>query len=243
MTRRTRYGAPMILVLIASLTVSTSRATVTRRAPPAASTRRTSLTRSPNAYFPLEPGWAATLPRHEDGERFVERVVVTDRTKVVPGVTTIVIRDVIRHKGRPGREDRGLVRDRDDGTVWYFGEDTAEYDDDGDVISTDGSWEAGVDGAVAGIIMPADPRPTDAYRQEYLHGRRGGPGVGRGTRHLRSRCRTAASTRSSARSSGAAWSRAWWSASSTRPASASCASTRWRAATRRLELVRVRQPS
>jgi hypothetical protein len=38
------------------------------------------------------------------------------------------------------------------------------------VESTEGSWEAGVDGAVPGIIMPADPRPTDAYRQELYRG-------------------------------------------------------------------------
>jgi hypothetical protein len=54
------------------------------------------------------------------------------------------------------------------GNVWYFGEDTKEYD--GSKVDTSGSWEAGVGGAVAGIVMPAQPRAGDAYRQEYLAG-------------------------------------------------------------------------
>jgi hypothetical protein len=55
------------------------------------------------------------------------------------------------------------------GNVWYLGENTKEYED-GVVVSTAGSWEAGVDGAQAGVIMPADPRVGLTYRQEYLAG-------------------------------------------------------------------------
>jgi hypothetical protein len=57
----------------------------------------------------------------------------------------------------------------DDGNVWYLGEATATYED-GKVESREGSWEAGVDGARPGLIMTADPRPTHAFRQEYLRG-------------------------------------------------------------------------
>jgi hypothetical protein len=56
-----------------------------------------------------------------------------------------------------------------DGNVWYLGEQTAEYED-GKVVSTEGSWEAGVRGAQAGIIVPAEPRAGLSYRQEYLKG-------------------------------------------------------------------------
>ena len=52
------------------------------------------------------------------------------------------------------------------GNVWYFGEETATYSG-GQVLSTEGSWEAGVDGAQPGIIMLADPQVGDAYRQEF----------------------------------------------------------------------------
>ena len=55
------------------------------------------------------------------------------------------------------------------GNVWYLGEDTKEYEN-GKVVSTKGSWEAGVNGARGGLIMPAHPRPGMQYRQEYLAG-------------------------------------------------------------------------
>jgi hypothetical protein len=52
-----------------------------------------------------------------------------------------------------------------DGNVWYLGEDTKELDH-GQVVSTEGSWEAGVNNASAGIFMPAQPRVGDAFKQE-----------------------------------------------------------------------------
>jgi len=55
------------------------------------------------------------------------------------------------------------------GNVWYFGEDTTEYLDDG-TTSKEGSWEAGVDGAEPGIVMLAEPIPGTSYRQEYYEG-------------------------------------------------------------------------
>ena len=55
------------------------------------------------------------------------------------------------------------------GNVWYFGEETAEYEG-GQVTSTHGSWEAGVDGAQPGIVMPADPVIGLVYRQEFYAG-------------------------------------------------------------------------
>jgi len=55
------------------------------------------------------------------------------------------------------------------GNLWYLGEETAEYEN-GEVVSTEGSWEAGVDGAQPGIAVPAEPAPGMDYRQEYLHG-------------------------------------------------------------------------
>jgi hypothetical protein len=56
-----------------------------------------------------------------------------------------------------------------EGNVWYLGEATTEYED-GKPVSTAGSFEAGVDGAQAGIVMPAEPKPGVSYRQEYYAG-------------------------------------------------------------------------
>ena len=55
------------------------------------------------------------------------------------------------------------------GRVWYLGEATKEYEN-GQVVSTEGSWEAGVDGAKAGIIMFTHPEVGDPYRQEFYAG-------------------------------------------------------------------------
>ena len=56
-----------------------------------------------------------------------------------------------------------------DGNLWYLGEDTTEYEN-GKPKTKEGSWETGVDGALPGIIMPADPRVGMTYREEYYRG-------------------------------------------------------------------------
>jgi hypothetical protein len=61
------------------------------------------------------------------------------------------------------------AQDRD-GNIWYFGEATVAYDDEDECPSTEGSWSAGTDGAVAGIIMLAEPASGLRYRQEFLEG-------------------------------------------------------------------------
>jgi hypothetical protein len=118
-----------------------------------------------NAYLPLVPGMAMTY--QGAGEKDVFNV--TDRTREVMGVTTVVVRD-------QAFEGRALIEDTEDwfaqdaaGNVWYFGESTAECEGHR-VVSRHGSWEAGVDGAQPGIVMLANPEIGDYYRQEYLRG-------------------------------------------------------------------------
>jgi hypothetical protein len=118
-----------------------------------------------NPYMPLVPGTALTYKG--DGEMNVFNV--TDRTREVMGVTTIVVRD----RAYAGGE---LVEDTEDwfaqdtaGNVWYFGEATAECSGNR-IVSHHGAWEAGVDGAQPGIVMLASPDIGDYYRQEYFKG-------------------------------------------------------------------------
>jgi predicted small lipoprotein YifL len=118
-----------------------------------------------NAFMPLVPGTALTYKGGGEMNVFS----VTDRTREVMGVTTIVVRD----KAYQGGE---LVEDTEDwfaqdavGNVWYFGEATAECQGNR-IVSHHGAWEAGVDGAQPGIVMPANPEIGDYYRQEYLKG-------------------------------------------------------------------------
>jgi hypothetical protein len=120
-----------------------------------------------NLYFPLEPGTTYVYRGETEGVPTRDVMAVTTDTKVILGVTTIVVRD-------QAYEDGVLVEDTFDwyaqdkaGNVWYFGEDTKELDENGNVISTEGSWEAGVNGAEPGIIMEANPKKGDKYQQEF----------------------------------------------------------------------------
>ncbi len=96
-------------------------------------------------------------------------VTVTNRTKVIDGVTARVIHDVVSAGGHPIEKTYDWYAQDSSGNVWYMGEDTKEYKN-GKVSSTAGSWEAGVGGAEAGVIMPGDPTVGLAYRQEYDKG-------------------------------------------------------------------------
>ena len=118
-----------------------------------------------NEYFSMKPG---TTFLYEGGAEHSEMTVTSD-TKKVMGVECVVV----DHREWEG--DKLIERtydwfaQDDKGTVWYFGEDTKEYEN-GEVVSTKGSWEAGVDGAKPGIIMRADPKVGQSYYQEYYPG-------------------------------------------------------------------------
>ena len=124
-----------------------------------------------NPYFPLRPGTVSRYRVRDGGERLREKVTVTDRTRTILGVRTTVVRDVLRRAdGTLAERTHDWYAADDDGNVWYFGEATATFDRHGHLDSREGSWQAGTGGAVQGVIMPADPQPTDAYRQEFRRG-------------------------------------------------------------------------
>jgi hypothetical protein len=118
-----------------------------------------------NDYFPLDPGLTTVF---EGGGEHVE-VTVTSATKVIMGVTTTVIMDQVTVGGELQEDTIDWYAADNIGNVWYFGEQTAEYEK-GRITSTEGSWEAGVDGALPGIIMLAQPLVGDTYRQEFYAG-------------------------------------------------------------------------
>ena len=89
---------------------------------------------------------------------------------MVMGVNTTVVRDRVFANGKLSEETFDWYAQDREGNIWYFGEDSKEYDD-GKVAGTAGSWEAGVNGAQPGIIMKRNPRVGDIYRQEYLSGK------------------------------------------------------------------------
>jgi hypothetical protein len=122
-----------------------------------------------NPYMPLVPGSTWRLEGKTADGRETDAITVLDETREVMGVTTTVVRDVVKLEGSVvERTWDWFAQDLLD-NVWYFGEDTAEYED-GKLVSRAGAWEAGVDGALPGIVMPADPTVSDAGRQEFYPG-------------------------------------------------------------------------
>ena len=125
----------------------------------------------PNPYYPLTPGAVSNYRGSDGTAAFNERVTVTHATKSIQGVKTTVVLDVLRRvDGSLAEQTHDWYAADNTGNVWYFGEMTATYDKHGKVKSREGSWQSGVNGATAGLIMPADPKPTNAYRQEFYAG-------------------------------------------------------------------------
>ena len=125
---------------------------------------------TPNPWFPLVTGnrWLYS----GDGESI--EVIVTDKTKLIDGITCVVVIDT-------AMEDDVVVEVTNDwyaqdvkGNVWYCGEIAENFEEfEGDdtsgpeLMDIDGSWKAGRDRAEAGILLPSDPVPGDTFRQEF----------------------------------------------------------------------------
>ena len=127
-----------------------------------------------NPYLPLKPGtvfrYVNTI--NEAGETNHEhiRVTVTSDIKKILGVNCEVVHDQVKEDGEVTEDTYDWYAQDKFGNVWYFGEYTQARTDTG--WSTEGSWEAGVDGALPGIVMFADPSLVigKTYYQEFLPG-------------------------------------------------------------------------
>jgi hypothetical protein len=123
-----------------------------------------------NPYFPLIPGMRWEYRGVKDGRALRDVVAVASRVKRIRGVPCAVVRDRAYLDGRLRESTTDWYSQDAHGTVWYFGEATAELDARGRVTSTEGSWRAGRDGAREGIFMPASPRVGPAFAQEHYPG-------------------------------------------------------------------------
>jgi len=122
-----------------------------------------------NPYYPLPVGRVLIYTGIKDGQTQKDTVTVTSQTKVIEGITATVITDVAKHGSALLEKTSDWYAQDNLGNVWYLGEDTKAYSPNGK-IDTSGSWEAGVNDAEPGIIMEANPKVPDAYRQECLVG-------------------------------------------------------------------------
>lgn len=131
-----------------------------------AATMRTNVT---NTHFPLSPGTVWTYEEEtEDGlERIIVEVLAERRQ--VAGITATVVHDRVFLNDDLTEDTFDWYAQDPEGNVWYLGEDSKEMAN-GQVLSTAGSWEHGVDGAMAGIVMPASPSVGQAYQQEFYEG-------------------------------------------------------------------------
>jgi hypothetical protein len=128
-------------------------------------------TRIDNPYWPMRPGsrwvYRETAP---EGTRQRVVVTVTRKTKrIANGITARVVHDVVTERGRPVEVTDDWYAQDKAGNVWYLGEHTTAYEN-GKPTTTEGSFEAGVDGAQPGVIMPANPKVGLRYRHEYYKG-------------------------------------------------------------------------
>ncbi len=123
-----------------------------------------------NPWFPLEPGSTRIYTGSKDGEPARDVFVVTGETKLIDGVPCIVVQDRLFLSGKLHEKTTDYYTQDRQGNVWYFGEATEELDGNGKVISTEGSWLAGQDGAQPGIFMEASPTVGQAFRQEHFPG-------------------------------------------------------------------------
>jgi hypothetical protein len=124
-----------------------------------------------NPFWPMKPGTRWTYRNVENGQppQDIEVVVTTATKKLANGVTARAVRDTARVKGQITEDTVDWYAQDTKGNVWYMGEDTAEFKN-GKIDTREGSWEAGKDGAMPGIMLPAQPQDGQNYRQEYKKG-------------------------------------------------------------------------
>ena len=123
-----------------------------------------------NPWFPLIPGSRYRYEGVKDGNPAIDVMKVTHRIKRILGAPATVVDDRLYEHGKLAEKTLDYYAQDGSGNVWYFGEDTEELDSHGKVTSTEGTWQAGVNGATAGIFMPPHPRVGQAFRQEFYKG-------------------------------------------------------------------------
>jgi len=123
-----------------------------------------------NRYWPMEKGdrWVYE-ERDETGALTHDEVTVLDKTEKINGIEALAVHDLATQDGVTVEDTMDWYAQDSDGNLWYLGEKTTEYQN-GQPSSTAGSWQYGVDGAQAGIALPAEPKAGMTYRQEYLKG-------------------------------------------------------------------------
>jgi hypothetical protein len=124
-----------------------------------------------NHRWPMTTGsrWVYRVVDTADGSVNHEVIKATRHTKMIAdGIRARVVRDIVRHHGKPVEVTKDWYAQDNRGNVWYFGENTVEYVNGHP--RDNGTWQAGVDGAMPGVALPAKPKVGLSYREEYSKG-------------------------------------------------------------------------
>lgn len=124
-----------------------------------------------NPYYPLIPGTTFEYRTETADGVETNTVEVTSQAKTILGVAITVVHDQVFLEGDLTEDTFDWFAQDAQGNVWYFGEQSCKVQN-GQCVSTAGSWEAGVDGALPGVIMWAAPaaHKGSTYQQEFLAG-------------------------------------------------------------------------
>jgi hypothetical protein len=153
-------------VLSPDLQISTHASSFRARIPEFPASPAEFVTEITNPYLAFQIGKKFYYEGETD-EGFETIVVeVTAEKKIILGISTTVVHDQAFLDGELVEDTFDWLAQDSDGNVWYFGEDSKEIED-GEVVSSEGSWEAGVDGALPGLLMPASPENGMKYQQEF----------------------------------------------------------------------------
>ena len=172
MRSQTRLVAALVVALAGLSTAFTALAGGVGGAPASAALPKPAefSARVDNRWYPLNPGTVYVYEGVKDGEPARDVMTVTRQVRAIAGVPCAVIHDRLYLSGKLRERTTDWYSQDSHGNVWYFGEATAELGKDGAVKSTEGSFQAGRDGARPGIFMPAHPRLGYAAKQESYKG-------------------------------------------------------------------------
>ena len=123
-----------------------------------------------NPYFPLTPGTSFLYDGTKGTSKLISQVIVTKNTRKIMGVACIEVDTSLTADDKLAQKTVDWYAQDKDGNVWFFGEDLKAYSPAGKVTSTKGSWLAGTNGALPGIIMQAVPTANLTYREDYYAG-------------------------------------------------------------------------
>jgi hypothetical protein len=127
-----------------------------------------------NRWVPIVPGIQSVRRGfvYVGGRRLphIRVTTVTDVTKMVNGVRAVLVLDQDFDGGQLSEQAIDYLAEDVGGNVWYVGSYTEAYEG-GQFLNAEDAWLAGVNGAVPGLYLQANPKTgTPPYYQVQISG-------------------------------------------------------------------------